>query len=138
MNNVLEQCPKSDSETILSPKTGWVHQVHSLLASQPTQVRAGAPRRPRVAMSQPAQCRIVGAQPAVSQRIGVVSQAPSGHIVGTGRRVVAWPPGRVTIHLPASCPCPCHNTPRCIAIQSQPNQPPSHNTPIVLPYNGPA
>ena len=34
-NIVHEQCPNSDSEIVLSPKTGWVHQVHSLL-TQPT------------------------------------------------------------------------------------------------------
>ena len=32
MNSVHEQCPNSDSETVPSPKTGWVHKVHSLLA----------------------------------------------------------------------------------------------------------
>ena len=30
MNSVHEQCPNSDSETVLSPKLGWVHQVHTL------------------------------------------------------------------------------------------------------------
>ena len=30
MNNVHEQCPNNDSETVLSPKLGWVHQVHTL------------------------------------------------------------------------------------------------------------
>ena len=30
MNIVHEQCPKSDSETVLSPKLGWVHRVHTL------------------------------------------------------------------------------------------------------------
>ena len=30
MNSVYEQCPNSDSETVLSPKLGWVHQVHTL------------------------------------------------------------------------------------------------------------
>ena len=44
MNSVHEQCPKSDSEIVLSPKTGWVHQVHSLLAKQHTQARTGTPR----------------------------------------------------------------------------------------------
>ena len=44
LNSVHEQCPKSDSEIVLSPKTGWVHQVHSLLAKQHTQARTGTPR----------------------------------------------------------------------------------------------
>ena len=30
MNNVHEQCPNSDSETVLTPKLGWAHQVHTL------------------------------------------------------------------------------------------------------------
>ena len=30
MNSVHEQCLISDSETVLSPKLGWVHQVHTL------------------------------------------------------------------------------------------------------------
>ena len=29
MNSVHEQCPNSDSETVLSPKTGQVHSVHT-------------------------------------------------------------------------------------------------------------
>ena len=59
MNRVHEQCPKIDSGTVLSQtgsKTGWVHQVHSLLA-QPA--HPGAHRR---AHAWP--CR--GLQPAVS------------------------------------------------------------------------
>ena len=30
MNIVHEQCPNNDSKTVLSPKLGWVHQVHTL------------------------------------------------------------------------------------------------------------
>ena len=30
MSSVHEQCPNSDSETVLSPKLGRVHQVHTL------------------------------------------------------------------------------------------------------------
>ena len=30
MNSVHEKCPNSDSQTVLSPKLGWVHQVHTL------------------------------------------------------------------------------------------------------------
>ena len=37
--------PNSDSETVLSPKTGWVPQVHSLLTSLRTQARPGVRAR---------------------------------------------------------------------------------------------
>ena len=47
VNSVHEQPPNSDSEPVLSPKTGWVHQVHSL--GQP--VHTNALRRARVAVS---------------------------------------------------------------------------------------
>ena len=30
MSSVHEQCPKSDLKTVISPKLGWVHQVHTL------------------------------------------------------------------------------------------------------------
>ena len=97
-----------------------VHQAPNL----PQPARTG---RVYVAVSQPAQRCVVGAQSAVSQRIGTVSQAQrpyrghvpraspcalchahrnvsqraKGRIVGAGRRVMAWPPGRVATQLPA-------------------------------------
>ena len=105
-----EQCSNSDSETILSPKTSWMHQVHSLLASQPTQVRTGAPKRSRLAVSQPG-------PPAVSQRKGC-------RVAGARRRVVgAWPShvaGLAGLYCDTSQPCllfPGHNTAYCIAVQ---------------------
>ena len=42
VNSVHEQCPNSDSKTVLSPKTEQVHSVHSQL-TQPA--RPGAHRR---------------------------------------------------------------------------------------------
>ena len=79
MNSVHEPCPNDDSEIVLSRKTGWVHQVHSLQPSStprpcaqrpcraPRTPLPRAPRAPRVrprapdarlAMSQrPAPCR---------------------------------------------------------------------------------
>ena len=126
MNSVHERCPKSDSETVLSPKIGWVHQVHSLLAQQHTQVRTGEPRRAHrrthTAISWPG--------------CPTVSYAFSGRIMGAGLscRGLASRPCRDT----AACPSPgllsqytevycdtkpsqtspfCHNTVNCIAIQ---------------------
>ena len=79
MNSVHEPCPNSDSEIVLSPKTGWVHQVHNQL-TQPA--NPSAPRRARTgAVSwplwpcrgpSPRPCRrvdgrVAGPQPAVSQ-----------------------------------------------------------------------
>ena len=96
-----EQCPISDSETVLSPKT-WsklsqVHKAPNL--AQP--VHTGAPRCARVAVSwRP--------QPTVSQAPSAVSQAPAGLVVGAGRRVsgaplvVSWLGCVVLRHSPAS------------------------------------
>ena len=148
MNNVHEQCPNSDSETVLSQKIGWVHQVHSLLAQL---AHPGAHRRARVAI-------LWRPQPAVSQ-------APTGRVMGAGRHVagaplaVSWLSCVVLRHSPASnsfiltihcsvlrhkifqpsllfqsrytqcivtqClkPTSGHNTLLCIAIQSFPSPP---------------
>ena len=92
MNNVHEQCPKSDSGTVPSPKTGWVHQVHSLLA-QPAHPGAHRHVRSRVAAWPPG--HVAGTPAPCRSARAAVSQAPSGRIVGAGRRVVAWPLGRV-------------------------------------------
>ena len=63
-----EQCPISDSETVLSQKLSKCTMCTA--TAQPA-----CTGRARVAVSQPAQRRVVGAQPTVSQRIGAVSQA---------------------------------------------------------------
>ena len=81
MNSVREQCPNSDSETVLSLKTGSklseVHRAPNL--AQPMHI--DAPRRARVA---------------VSQAAAVVSQASQRCVGGA-----AWP-------CRGSGPWPCH------------------------------
>ena len=108
MNIVHEQCSKSDSGTVLSPKTGsktdWVHQVHSLLTQQHTQVSAGAPRRARVAVSQPAQSRVVAVAPTVSQARRPCCSARAAVSQRKGCRVAAREQAslrRVARHSPA-------------------------------------
>ena len=113
MNNVHEQCPKSDSKTVLSPKTGWVHQVLSLLA-QPTHPGAHRHAQARargcvaaVLWALPVPCR--SARATVSQAQGVVSQSVGGLVVAEccscQRRVVAWPPDRVATQCLPQLPC---------------------------------
>ena len=67
MNTVHEQYPISDSEAVLSQKLAKC----TMCTATAQLARTG---RARVAVSQPAQRGVVGAQPAVSQRIGAVSQ----------------------------------------------------------------
>ena len=68
MNSVHEPGPNSDLETV-------VHQVHSLLAQQHTQVCTGVPRRAH-------------AWPCRGRYGRVVAMAPD-RVAGTGRRVAA-------------------------------------------------
>ena len=134
MNSVQEQCPISDSETVLSPKTrsklSQAHRAPSLAQLAHT----GAPRCARVAMSwRP--------QPAVSQ-------APAGCVVGAGHHVASTPlviswlgcvvlrhslasnsPPLVTIHLgvlqykmPATSPL--YDTIHLCVLQYSAHQPP--------------
>ena len=109
-----------------------MHNHSSVWAHRP---RLG---RTCMAVSQPAQCRIVGAQQTVSQRISTVSQAQrpycgyvsramprASHCIAAHKR--SYPGRRAPCRGLASQPCrdttacpaltPCHNTPRCIAIQ---------------------
>ena len=109
MNSVHEQCPNSDSETVLSQKLGQVHHVHSHSSACAHRLRPG---RAHVAVSQPKVgriaglgCRIVGAG-AVSQRVVPRAWLPC--------------PGFAVLYCNTAQPfslAPCHNTPRCIAIQ---------------------
>ena len=120
MNSVHEQCPKSDSETVLSLKIGWVHQVHNLLTQQHTQVRTGgrawscrgAPQR-RVAAWPPS--RVAG-QAVVSQALARKYRGLSLPCHGRKRHVA----GLAMLYCDTTQPClllPGHNTPECIAIR---------------------
>ena len=81
MNSVHEQCPNSDSKTVLSPKIGWVHQVHSLLAQL---AHPGALRR------------------AQARARGRVVAPPTDHVAGLQRRVAG--PSQPC----RGCRAPCH------------------------------
>ena len=62
----------SDRNSALSPKLGWVHQVHT----QQTLAAHTAPRpRAHCAVSWRAVCRVVGLAPAMSQACRTVSHA---------------------------------------------------------------
>ena len=153
MNSVHEQCPNSDSETVLSLKTGsklsQVHKAPNL--AQPA--HTGAPRRVRMAVSWALRpCHGRGPRPC-RKSDGRVAGAPAP-CRGRSGHVVAWPPGHVaTQRLPqaplvpihpivlrynSQLPAPAgHNTPRCIAIQTQPSSHLSHNTIGVLRHTYP-
>ena len=121
MNSVHEQCPKSDSETVLSPKTCWVHQVLSLLAQL---AHPGARRRAQaracLAVSWALRpCCGSGPRPCRRRRAPCRGYRPQVVVSwAQGYRVVAWPPGRVATQLPTPALAPCHNTPRCIATKT--------------------
>ena len=86
MNNVHEQCPNSDSETVLSPKIGWVHQVHSKLMSLHTQAHPGA-------------------------RVGAVSWLCPPAVSQVMCRTPGWPcRGLGCDTVPCLMPFPSHNT----------------------------
>ena len=111
MNSVHDQCPNSDSETVLSPKNGSkLSQVHSAPnLAQPAST--GAPRRaPAHAVSWRPRCRVVA--------------PPLDRVAG--KAAMSWPSascrhGRVVACLAtqaALSPAPTyHNTLWCIAIQ---------------------
>ena len=105
MNSVHEQCPNSDSETVLSPKTGSkLSQVHCAPnLAQPTRARVpyrGSPSR--LCRGLAWLCRKPG---------GRVAARPSA--VSWPCLAVSWP--CVATQPVASCPFACHNTPQCIA-----------------------
>ena len=152
MNIVHEQCPKSASETVLSPKTGsklsQVHRAPNL--AQP--VHTSAPRRSQVRTGAP---RCAQARPSVSCRRLLRSCRGRGprRVTGAGLLVMgagavsqgavsrAWLPcpGLAVLYCDTAQPyslSPCHNTPRCIAIQMPSlSSSRSHNTISVLRYN---
>ena len=112
MNSVHEQCPLSDSETVLSQK----------LAMCTATAQPAHPSPAHVAMSQPSQRRVVGAQPAVSQRIGAVSQRRA-HAPACCAPRAALP----LAHCPrAQCPSaqcpraqrPCTPPPTCLCLRA--------------------
>ena len=127
MNSVHEQCPISDSETVLSPKTrsklSQVHRAPNL--AQP--VHTSAPRRVRVALSwrpQPAMSRsVVG-----PNRLCLGRRAPCHRRAGGRVVVAAWPCRR-------RCPCavswpgwPCRKTPQLANPPPPPPPPPPQVT----------
>ena len=89
----MNKGPNSDSETVLSPKTEWVHQVHSL-TSQHAQVCPGT-RAGVVSWARPG--RVVALRPAVSQR-----RWPCRGRVPRAWMAVSWPRSRH--NGPTSCP----------------------------------
>ena len=117
MNSVHEQCSNSDSKTVLSPKTGSKpSQVHSARA----QDRPGALDYGRV----------VGATavswpwpPTVSQGAMLCRRHPSAVSQGAAPTPYHGLASRVATQQPQPSSLFCHNTPRCIAIQSLPPQP---------------
>ena len=120
MNSVHEQGPISDSETVLSQKTGsklsQVHKAPNLAKPAHT----GAPRCARVAVSWPQRRRDTGPSRPCRRADPRLCRNACGLVVAEcrarQRRIVAWPPGRVATQLPSSCPFG-HNTLNCIAIQ---------------------
>ena len=115
MNSVHEQCPNSDSETILSPKTGWVHQVHSLLdhPAHPGEHRYAWPCRgtPSESYRRP--------QPAVSWARRVAGVVPRAWLLCRGL---------AGLYCDTTQPCLApfsHNTPECIAIQKKKKKQPA-------------
>ena len=110
MNSVHEQCPISDSETVLSPKTGWVNQVHSPLA-QPA--HPGAHRRAQVR----AHGRVVGycgrgPQPCRS------AQAALSWPCAARANAVSWPCLAVSRHIACSLAPSWSRYSPCIVTQS--------------------
>ena len=111
MNSVHEQCPKSDSETVLSPKTGWVYQVPSP-ASTPrcAQALPGA----RVAVSWRPQRRVA------VHRLPCRKPQPAVAVSWPCAARPAWPcRGLAVLYCDTAQPCLApfsHNTPECIAI----------------------
>ena len=89
VNSVHEQRPNSDSEPVLSPKTGWVHQVHSL--GQP--VHTGAFRHARVAMSWHPSGLITSLGPVISWLGPAILQECAARA-----NVVSWPCLAVSLH----------------------------------------
>ena len=128
MNSVHEQCPNSDSETVLSPKTGWVHQVHSLLAqpAHPT-VHRRDQARARMAVSQ-AVAAVSWPWPSTVCKVlcRVVGALASCHRHYAARlAVVSW--ACLAIQLPASC-SPGHNTLCILQYKSPVARPSCHDT----------
>ena len=78
MNSVHKQCPNNDSETVLSQKlVKCIVCTHTAQPARPgarrhSQVCAGTPRR--------AQCRVVAAQPVVSERQVAVWRVPARYV----------------------------------------------------------
>ena len=131
MNSVHEQCPKSDSKTVLSPKTGsktgWVHQEHSVHSHSPACMHRRAQARARVAASWalrscssrgPRPCRrvlccVAGAPASCRRRPRALSQAPQRRVAGRDGRVA-------TQRLQPSPPFWSQYN-LCIAIQKKPS-----------------
>ena len=118
MNRVHEQCSKIDSGTVLSQN--WVKNRLSAPSAQPTaQPACPGVHRPRAQRPEPL--------------VPSVPRAPPARPYAVSRP--GWPCCN-TVQQPTA-PC-CHNTIYCIAIQSQPDQPPSHNTISVLRHKQPS
>ena len=106
MNSVHEPCPNGDLEIALSRKTGWVHQVHSLLAQQHAPVRTDAPGRAHMAVSwrPPASCR--GRDP--------------GHVASLHGRIAVRRLSCRSAHAPAPARRAAHALPRAPARLAMP------------------
>ena len=117
VNSVHEHCSNSDSKIVLSPKTGSKpSQVHSALAQDRPGTRDYG--------------RVVGAMavswpwpPAVSHGVVPCRRSPSAVSQGAALTPYRGLAGRVATQQPQPSSLFCHNTPRCIAIQSLPPQP---------------
>ena len=109
MNSVHEQCPNSDLEIVLSPKTGWVHQVHSLPSQNAAPKRACrgcVVGRPRLYRGLGRPCRGLAPRPrrSASGRVVALCRGQARPCRGLGRDIVALPTScsLVTIHLTVS------------------------------------
>ena len=119
MNSVHEPCPNGDSETVLSRKTGWVHQVHSLLAQQHAQVRTGrapVPNAPRAQPARPARPACTPCTPSPVPSAQRPAQRPAKPAASVTIQILY----RDTAFFPANCPLYCNTIP-CIATQIHPH-----------------
>ena len=136
MNNIHEQCPNSDSETELSPKTGsklsQVHKAPNLAHPAHT----GAPKRARA-------CRVVAECRAQLNRVAGLAAVSWPSIVPCcDTRPAAWLPclSQYTPVYYDTNPCllqpsssACHDTIYCIVTPfPHPTCRPYHNTIFVL------
>ena len=120
----MNSVPNSDRNSALSPKLGWVHQVHSLNPDCMHRPRALFPGSVIAPCRRPSTGRVAGLDGRVVHCIVAPPARAAARIAASC--TVTWRfPGRVALvlrHKPAAKLPAYHDTPICIATQSPNNQ----------------